>query len=285
MAQNKFQVKRTSTSGRTPNTTHSGNSQYILPGELALNMADHILFTSNGADLVYIGSNQVNLSVSGNATINAIIANSSIGAPGQVLASNGSGLYWQTVSGTGTVTQIDTGNGLSGGPINTTGTISVKANTGIVANSSGLFVNSAYIGTLSANNSSYLGGKAEGDLNVNSAYSATISLLANNSTYLGGKSEGDLNVNTALVANLATYVVANNGIVSNSSGVFVKAGTGITVNASGVHATSGVNTYATYTWTNTHVFSNSVTFNSNVVVANSRVQDLALTAAFFLMGA
>lgn len=62
---------------------------------------------------------------------------------------------------------------MSGGPITTTGTISVIANNGIVANSTGLFanagtglvvnttgihVNSSYIATLDANNSSYLGG-------------------------------------------------------------------------------------------------------------------------------
>ena len=40
MANNKLQIKRTTVSGRTPNTTNSGNSQYISTGELALNLAD-----------------------------------------------------------------------------------------------------------------------------------------------------------------------------------------------------------------------------------------------------
>ena len=66
-----------------------------------------------------------------------------------------------------------------------------------------------------------------------------------------------------ITANLANYVVANDGIVSNSSGVFVKAGTGITVNSSGVYATAGVNTDAQYTW------SNLQTFNANLVLGTA----------------
>lgn len=59
MANNVVQVKRTNTSGRTPNTTasYATNSQYISAGELALNMADGILFTSNGSALIEVGSN------------------------------------------------------------------------------------------------------------------------------------------------------------------------------------------------------------------------------------
>ena len=53
---NKFQVKRTTTSGRTPNTTNSGNTMYIDSGELALNLADGKMFTSNGAGLIEFGT-------------------------------------------------------------------------------------------------------------------------------------------------------------------------------------------------------------------------------------
>lgn len=55
------------------------------------------------------------------------------GTAGQVLTSQGGGstaMTWTTVAGTGTVTQVDTSTGLTGGPINTTGTISV---TGVLA--------------------------------------------------------------------------------------------------------------------------------------------------------
>jgi len=84
-----------------------------------------------------------------------IIANGSFGANNQVLTSNGSGMYWSTALADA-VTSITTGNGLIGGVITNTGTISVLANTGIIANSTGLFVNSSYINTLDSNTAIYL---------------------------------------------------------------------------------------------------------------------------------
>jgi hypothetical protein len=53
---NKFQIKRTSISGRTPNTTNSGNTTYIDAGELALNLTDGKLFTSNGTSIIEFGT-------------------------------------------------------------------------------------------------------------------------------------------------------------------------------------------------------------------------------------
>jgi hypothetical protein len=96
MANNKIQVKRTSTSGRTPNTTNAGNAQYIAAGELALNMADGIMYTSNGSVLIPVGANNVDVNVSGNLTVKAIIANGSIGSASQLLTSNGSAVYWSS---------------------------------------------------------------------------------------------------------------------------------------------------------------------------------------------
>lgn len=69
MANNRIQVKRTSTAGRTPNTTSSGNSQYINAGEFALNMADGILYSSNGSALIEVGANNTTKYVSTNSMI------------------------------------------------------------------------------------------------------------------------------------------------------------------------------------------------------------------------
>lgn len=93
----------------------------------------------------------------------------------------------------------------------------IVANTGTVTNSSGLFVNSSYIATISANNASYLGGTAA------SGYQTTAGLASNVAT---------------LAANSATYVLANSGIVSNSTGVFVNGNTGVVVNTAGVFVNS-----------------------------------------------
>jgi hypothetical protein len=76
------------------------------------------------------------INVSSNAIFTGgIIANGSIGTAGQVLTSNAAGLYWTTPAS----------YTISTGLVNTTGTLTV---------------NSAYIATISSNNSSFLGGTA-----------------------------------------------------------------------------------------------------------------------------
>lgn len=57
---------------------------------------------------------------------------------GQVLSTNGAGANpsWLTIAGTGTVTSVDTGTGLTGGPITASGTISI-ANTAVTAGTYG----------------------------------------------------------------------------------------------------------------------------------------------------
>jgi hypothetical protein len=71
MANNRVYVKRTSTTGRAPNTTasYATNTQYIAAGELALNMTDQILYTSDGTNLITVGSNLTSLNVSGNTKV------------------------------------------------------------------------------------------------------------------------------------------------------------------------------------------------------------------------
>jgi hypothetical protein len=130
LANNRIQVKRTNVAGRTANVTNSGNLQYIAAGELAINMADGILYSSNGSALIEIGSNNTNVRVTSNLTVNAIVANGSLGTAGQVLHSNGTATYWAaddnaggtvtSVSGTGTVSGLT----LSG-TVTTTGSLTL----------------------------------------------------------------------------------------------------------------------------------------------------------------
>ena len=63
---NKLQIKRTTVSGRTPNTTSSGNTHYIDIGELAVNLPDGKLFSSDGTNFFEVGSNLSLISVGGN---------------------------------------------------------------------------------------------------------------------------------------------------------------------------------------------------------------------------
>lgn len=84
----RFRLKRSSVGGVIPTTLD------IDTAELAVNLVDRKVFTSNGSTVFEVGSNLVNLSVTGNAVINAIVANGSTGSNGQVLLSNGTGIYW-----------------------------------------------------------------------------------------------------------------------------------------------------------------------------------------------
>lgn len=91
---NKFQLKRTTVSGRTANTTDSGNTSFIDKGELAVNLADRKVFSSDSANALFeVGSNLSSLSVG------SIVANGSLGTSGQVLTTNSSGVYWATAGG------------------------------------------------------------------------------------------------------------------------------------------------------------------------------------------
>ena len=83
MANNLIQIKRTSVSGRAANTTTLPN-----PGELALNMTDGILYSTNGSSVFEIGANNTNVNVSGNLTVKSIVANGSLGTNGFVLTTN-----------------------------------------------------------------------------------------------------------------------------------------------------------------------------------------------------
>ena len=99
---NKFQVKRTSVTTRTPNVTSSGNTHYIDTGELALNLTDKKMFSSNGTAYFEVGQNLADLAVSGNITLSgALSANGGTGTDGQVLTSNGTVSYWADSTGGG----------------------------------------------------------------------------------------------------------------------------------------------------------------------------------------
>jgi fructose-1,6-bisphosphatase len=72
--------------------------------------------------------NSNNVSVTGTATLKRVIANNSSGSAGQILTSNGTSTYWSTI--VGTITQVNTAAGIIGGPITSTGTISLDLYSG-----------------------------------------------------------------------------------------------------------------------------------------------------------
>lgn len=185
MANTVFQLRRNSTSGVRPTTAS------IQPGELAVNLTDGIVFSTNGATVFELGGNLTSLGV-GNSSLKyiaansttllisnttAVIANGSNGSAGQLLTSNGTGVYWSSAGVntaaqyTWTNTQIFSANitfsaNVFANNVNavsfTTSNVTVNASSIIVGNTTtAFFANSTvhYLGNSTQNtsgNSTYL---------------------------------------------------------------------------------------------------------------------------------
>ncbi len=206
--------------------------------------------------------------ISGNTYINKLSANGSIGGAGQVLLSNGTGVYWEN----SLTIAPRAGFGLSSNATH----YQVSANSGIIANTNGTYVNAAYIAAITSNNATYAFGKQEGQLSVNAAVYATnsqfsytannanfanVALLANNSTFLAGRTWASPLVIGADVANNAFFsnTVANraqigalaaNGSVGTFGQILASNGTGLywTSNPPGVAIPLTQNNNSTSTW-------------------------------------
>lgn len=134
------------------------------------------------------------------------------------------------------------------------------ANAGIVSNSFGLFANVDNTtlelsgGAIQVKDDGIaLGTKTTGN------YVATIT--AGNGLTGSGSSEGS----TPTIA-----VVGSDGVISNSTGVFVKAGSGVTVNSTGVSIGQSVDTSSAVTF-------QDLTINGNTVLGNSSTDIISFT--------
>ena len=243
--------------------------------------------------------NGQSISVNNFVMTGALSANGSNGSAGQVLLTNGSIAYWgpAPTGGGGTVTQINTGSGLTGGPITTTGTVSVLANSGVVANSTGLFVDSSYIATLSANNATYFNGTSLLTINnaitgnaataytnavnyvtaqsfvntsqlsanlsnyqtISGLAAAVLPLTANNTSYLGGIAAASYVNSSQLSANLSNYQT-----ISGLAAAVLPLTANNASYLGGTAAASYVNTSGAYTISGAHTYSANVTLNNNI---------------------
>lgn len=341
---NLFQVKRTTVSGRTPNTSDPANTQYIDTGELALNLTDGKMFSSNGSVQFEVGANLTNQNVSNTANVGKLNVTASSGDEGGEIflaspanttltggitidayqnkirffeqggnargafidltaCANGVGTNLLTGGGgggNGTVTQVDTGNGLTGGPITSTGTISVNANTGLIANSSGLFVDAIYASALSVNNASYVGGNSAADLrlyssNANNITSGTLDTArlpstANITTAINVGANINISTTNISVGNSTVNSVVNSTsvvvttILANSINATSFTTTAFIANATSI--TPASNTYSlgslSNRWNlfaNTGDFSGAVTIGGNLTVSGNTFTVSARTLA------
>jgi len=98
MANTTIQLKRSSVAGKQPNTTT------LSIGELAINVTDKKLYSSDGSNIFEPAGNVSNINITG-----GIKANGSFGTNGYTLSTNGSGIYWSP-AGAGSTTNTTPSN-------------------------------------------------------------------------------------------------------------------------------------------------------------------------------
>ncbi len=220
------------------------------------------------------------ITVSGNVIFGTtrITANGGGGTAGQVLTSGaGTGnVYWSSAAA-GTITNIASGDGLTGGPITSTGTLSVLAGSGIIANSSGLFVNATAIavGTLpitrGGTGTSTATGTGSVVLSASPSFTGSINAQTLNvgNTNISGNLNLDGYANIVSTANVGGAVnlrstLAVNGAVTivNTMAVGNTTLTG-TLSVSGNVATGNVVTTGNNTTTGTLTIANGIVLTSN----------------------
>ena len=274
---------------------YSGNSAQAYANAVSYVDGKYYINATGNYTISGIYNHTANLVVNG-----AIIAGGTPGTAGQVLTSNASGnVYWATVGtgGIGSVTSVASGNGLSGGPITSTGELYVLANSGIISNSTGVFVNTSYIATLTANSAAYLGALAASsyvtatNLSGNLAnYSTTTATTSNAATAYSNASlytdNRILTVNSAITAN-ATTAYSNamaDTLTRNSTytGNSILQGTNTVISSNATFSGANLN----ITGTNTYITSNSIIAGTNSTIsANSLFTGKTTYSANVIIGA
>jgi hypothetical protein len=236
-------------------TNMSGELYWGTPVSSIDDLTDVAISSTSTAQILVANSTGVfrNVSLSGDITIDASGV-ATISADSVALGTDTTGNY---------VATITAGNGLSGNGTTegSTPTIAVVAGSGLVSNATGVHVivddSTLEISTNTIrvkDDGIALGTKTTGN------YVATIT--AGNGLSGNATTEGS----APTIA-----VVANNGIVSNSTGVFVKAGTGVVVNATGVHVGQDISTTGAVTF-------QDLTVNGNTVIGSNTTDVVSIRA-------
>ena len=246
---NLIQIKRSLTTAGAP---------ALANGELA--------FTANG-DHLFIGSNSEVFTIAGkfnpgvltanqalvangtsfidaikvaNATITKIFANGAHGTDGQVLTSNSTGGVFFAAPGSA-ATSLD---GLTDVAVS-----GVSAGQILVANAAGTFRNVSLSGDITVDASGVVSIAADSvalGTDTTGNYVATITAgngISGSSSTEGGAATIAVVANNGLASNSSgVFVIAgtNGGLVSNTTGVFITPGSGLVANSTGLHVNSAL---------------------------------------------
>ena len=169
-----IKIKRTSVSGNLPTTDN------LSTGELALNIPDKRLYTSNSTSVLEIGSNPSTLSV--NSAYSFPVSD---GTNGQILKTDGSGnLSFGTVTNSSHTVTVNSGNTSSAGVVQTLGSLSpndaIAANPigHIVLNVNGVDYKIPFMAAVANNSSSVSSGDMTAYAGNTSVVSQTLGLTA-----------------------------------------------------------------------------------------------------------
>jgi hypothetical protein len=210
--------------------------------------------TVNGS-VISVGTNfKANTSQVTIGTGVGLSVNGSIGSANQVLRTNGTSVYWD--NDVGDISSVTAGDGLNGG--GSSGDITIDVGAGV-----GIFVNATAVGVL-ANNGIIANTTGTWVDPANGVYvdASGVGVLANN----------------GIVSNTSgTWAKAANGIGVDSSGINVLAGTGVHVNSTAVYIGQEVETTSNVTFAN--VVTTNITINGNTTLGDSTSDRINITAS------
>ncbi len=183
------------------------------------------------------------------------------------------------------VATITAGDGISGSASSegATPTIAGVANTGIVSNATGVYVNATYIGTLSANNATYLNGQL-------ASYYTNATNITTGTLPWAQAPTGTVNTSGSFTLSGNTTLAGTNTTISsnlNVTGTFINVASAFIANSTGAYHTGTVNAASLTVGSSFIANSTKVTFTGANIDATSaylKVADAVISGNLLVSG-